>query len=300
MAGWNFFSNYFYGKPGQRDFTEADLPENRVQLFREVLRVRRGSLVGLNLLYLLIWIPAIFWTFLNLVQLYQMDAAELAQGAGSLMTAWLLVMFPLTAITGPFNMGISCVLRSWARDEHSFVVADFAAGMKANWKQGLIFGAISGAMPLLGWICLRFYLAMAAGNPLFYLPLAVTLIVGLIWFLSAQILPSMLVSYEQGFVSQLRNAVLMTLAALPRAIGIRLATLALPLAALIALLVFPAAFGWVTGAAVVLYLIIMPAFNKLITASFANALCEKYLNPQIDGARVNIGLRPKHETEDAK
>ena len=62
MAGWNFFSNYFYGKPGQRDFTEADLPENRVQLFREVLRVRRGSLVGLNLLYLLIWIPAIFWT----------------------------------------------------------------------------------------------------------------------------------------------------------------------------------------------------------------------------------------------
>lgn len=303
MAGWNFFGNYFYGKPGQRDFTEADLPANRLQLFRDVLQVRRGSLVGVNLLYLLAWIPAIFWTFLNLVLLYQLDAADPAAftaAAEGLMMKWLLLMFPLTAITGPFNMGVSCVLRCWARDEHSFVVSDFAQGLKANWKQGLLFGAVSGVLPLLSWICLRFYLAAASENLLMYLPLALTLIVYLMWNMAAQILPTMLVGYEQSFPAQLKNAVLMILADLPRAIAIRLATLALPLAAFIVLLAFPAAFGWVAGAVVVLYLIIMPAFNKLITASFANMLCEKYLNPQIDGAKTGIGLRPKHETEEKK
>ena len=58
----SFFKNYFYGKSGQRDFTEQDLPTNRMQLFREVLKVRRSSMVGLNFLYLLCWIPAILWS----------------------------------------------------------------------------------------------------------------------------------------------------------------------------------------------------------------------------------------------
>ena len=38
------------------------------------------------------------------------------------------------------------------------------------------------------------------------------------------------------------------------------------------------------------YALILPALNKLIWASYANALCEKYLNPKIEGARTNIGL----------
>ena len=41
------------------------------------------------------------------------------------------------------------------------------------------------------------------------------------------------------------------------------------------------------------YLVFMVAFNKLITVSYANWLCETYLNPRIEGARTNIGLRPE-------
>ena len=45
---------------------------------------------------------------------------------------------------------------------------------------------------------------------------------------------------------------------------------------------------------VLLYLTFMVAFNKLITVSYANWLFETYLNPRIEGARTNIGLRPEN------
>ena len=54
----NLLQNYFHGKPGKRDFTEADLPASRTALFFSALRVRWRSMFSLNLLYLLCWIPA--------------------------------------------------------------------------------------------------------------------------------------------------------------------------------------------------------------------------------------------------
>lgn len=293
----NFFNSYFYGKSGKKDFTVADLPANRLQLFRDVLSVRRGNMVSLNLLYLLFWIPALFWTFLNLIQLYQLDpaAADFNANLHSIIFSWLLVMFPLVAITGPFNMGVSFVLRTWARDEHSFILSDFAAALKENWKQGLLYGAINGAVPLLVYICGRFYLGMADASIVYYLPLAVVLIAALLWVLSAPNLPVMIVTYRQGFAFQMRNAVLMTLAELPRTILVRLCTLAVPIVLYILLMLVPSALGAATGIAVILYALFMLSFNKLIDASFANYLCEKYLNPRIEGARTDIGLRPKEE-----
>lgn len=298
MAFPNFFKDYFYGRSGKRDFTESDLPENRIQLFRDVLSVRRGSMVGLNFLYLLIWIPAVLWTLLNLIQIF--SPAEGAAGNYLLQLGftYLVGLCPMIAVTGPFNMGASYVLRNWARDEHSFVLSDFAAALKENWKQGLIFGIISGLVPLLTAVCIWFYLNMAETSMLFLLPLAVTLLAALIWSLSAMILPTMIVTYRQGFFAQLRNAVLMILAALPRAILIRLATLALPLLLAVFIMLSLPFSGIFAALVLVLYAIFMPAFNKLIHASFANALCEKYLNPRIEGAATNIGLRPKKKIED--
>ena len=64
MSG--IMNNYFYGKAGKKDFTVSDLPANRYQLFKDVLKVRWGSLISLNLLYLIIWIPAAVWTAMNI------------------------------------------------------------------------------------------------------------------------------------------------------------------------------------------------------------------------------------------
>ena len=291
MAFKSFFDNYFYGKSGKADFTEKNLPGNRLQLFRDVFMVRKGSMVGLNLLYLLIWLPAAIWTFINVVQLASIDAQML----DSLVFTYLLILFPLIAITGPFTAGISFVMRNWARDEHAFAFLDFKKGMKDNWKQALLMSAINGALPLLLYICIYFYSGMAQGNAFFYLPVALVLIAAVIWNLGMLVLPTLMVGYRLNFAQLVKNSAILTLAALPRAIAIRLATLALPLLFLLLSIFVPSAASWLGAIVLAAYLIIVPSFNKLITASYANALCEKYLNPKIEGAQVNIGLRPKGE-----
>ena len=296
----SFFKNYFYGKSGQRDFTEQDLPTNRFQLFWEVLKVRRSSMVGLNFLYLLCWIPAILWSYLNLVQLSAIAAGISDANLGDLIYSYLLVLFPLIAVTGPFTMGASRVMRNWARDEHAYAAGDYFAGVKENWRQGLLYGLINGALPLLVCICWNFYTGMAGGSPLFYLPLAIALIAGLLWILSAQLMPTLIVTYRLRFTGVVRNAVLMTLAALPKAIAVKLATLAIPVVLLLLMQFAPAALRWAVPAALVLYAIFWLSFNRLITASYANACCEKYLNPKIEGAGVDIGLRRTEHGEESK
>lgn len=291
MAGFNFFKNYFYGKSDKRDFTEGDLPTNRLQLFKDVLMVRKGSMVGLNFLYLLIWLPAVVWSFINILQL-QIQPPETL---GSLLFTYLLLLVPMIFITGPFRIGISYVMRNWARDEHAFPFLHFKTGMKENWKQSLLISLVDGLLPLVVYVCVYFYAGMAKDSVVFYLPIAIVLIAALVWVLSAQLLPTLIVTYRLSFLQALRNAVLMTLAALPRAILIKLATLALPILTGLMMFFFPAALNYVLPISIVLYAVFMLSLNKLITASYANMLCEKYLNTKIEGAPVDIGLRAKDE-----
>ena len=127
------------------------------------------------------------------------------------------------------------------------------------------------------------------------LPLAITLIAALLWSLISMILPMMIVTYSQSFFCHVRNALLMTIAALPRALLIRLATWTLPLVSILLSSTFMG--GFPIALAAILYMVFMLAFNKLIHVSFANALCEKYLNPKIHGAATGIGLHPRKEAK---
>lgn len=293
----NFFQNYFQGKPGKQDFTAADLPKNRATLFFSVLGVRWRNMFSLNFLYLVCWIPAIIWTFINIVQLnYQLGlqgSAISSDFLGNLLFSYLLVLFPLSAFTGPFTAGISYVTRNWARDEHSFVWLDFKAAVKANWKQALGVSVISSALPVLVMVCVDFYMQAAAQSAVFYLPVALVIIAALVWLLSSQLMYMLLISYELKFTQVIRNALLMTFAALPQAVLVRMATAIVPLALVVSFFFFPAALSWLMPAAICMYGLFWLSLNRLLTASYANAMCEKYLNSQIEGAKMNIGLRPE-------
>ena len=53
-----FMNNYYYGKSGKGDFRKEDLPQNRRQLFLDTLKTRLSGLCRINLLYMLIFLPA--------------------------------------------------------------------------------------------------------------------------------------------------------------------------------------------------------------------------------------------------
>ncbi len=294
MALKNLMNNYFYGKQGQGDYTVANMPQNRRQLFGEVFKVRWSGLFGVNLLYMIIWIPAIAWTMLNVAAILNLaqngDTTELP----SLINTWLLILVPCVAITGPFDAGVTYVLRNWARDEHSFVLSDFKDALKANWKQALGVSVIGGLLPFLLYVCWTFYNSMLASSMVFIVPVALVLLVGVLWNLASMLMMPMLITYDLKLKDVLRNSFLLTVAKLPWAVLIRLLTLALPLLGLAVSMLVPQTQNYVPVAVGAVYLVFMVAFNKLITVSYANWLCETYLNARIEGARTNIGLRPEN------
>ena len=62
-------NNYYYGKSGKGDFRKDDLPHNRRELFRDTLRTRLSGLCRINLLYMLIFLPAMILIMINFTNL---------------------------------------------------------------------------------------------------------------------------------------------------------------------------------------------------------------------------------------
>lgn len=298
MAIRDLMNNYFYGKQGKADMTVADLPANRRELFFTVFKVRWSALTGVNLLYLIFWIPAILWTGYNLMAVVGMQAAEagtyVREDYMGIVTTWLMVLFPCIAITGPFNAGVTFVLRNWARDQHSFVLSDFKDTVRDNWKQALAVSSVSGILPLLIFVGVRFYSDRLTFSALFVVPIGVMMVVGALWSLATMLMYPMLITYDLKLRDVIRNSLLLTLAKLPFAVLFKAITLIVPALLLTLLELAPAIQNYVLLVGALLYIGILPAFNRLVTVSYANWLCETYLNTRIEGAQTNIGLRPEN------
>ena len=275
----SFCNNFYYGKAGKADFTPDQLPKNRVELFFSTLRVRFGGLFGLSLLYSLFCIPALIWSYINVQMLFY------AENPLNYMTTYLLIMIPCLGICGIGAPGLMYILRNWARDQHSFTLSDFKDAVKGNWKQGLAVGLINGLSLFLMWISYSFYGQMAATSSLiFVIPQAMVIIAGCVWWMMNMIIYTMMVTYDMKFSQLVRNSAIMVVARLPLSIGIWLLSLLIPV--LIALLAPMGPFF------TMLYLMVLGyALNGFLYASYANSCFDKFLNPRIEGAQVNMGLR---------
>ncbi len=296
----SFFSKFFgagrFERAPGRDFRPEDLPDTRVKLFFDALGVRWSAMVGQNLFYLLFWLPAVIWSGVNLLTLVQMLAdapagADMGARVYSLAFTYLLILWPLIAITGPATAGASYVSRNWARGQHSFMVSDFMEHARKNWKQALFVSTVTGALPVLLLFLWRFYGALAESmSLLFVIPEVIVVIAAVLWLLMLQVVYTMMVTYRLTLRQLLGNAMRLALGKLPLFLGVRLLTSILPLAIAIVFLFFPERAAFPLAAGGFFYLVFGLALNRLLYASLANALCEEYINPGI-GAPVNIGMR---------
>lgn len=293
------FDRLYYGKAGKRDYSEMDMPKNRIALFFLVLKDRFFDLVKENLLQLIFWIPFLLWTMLNITAIQSLDMsayAEAENGSASVLSSlssflvmWLIGLIPSLLITGPSSAGAAYIMRNWARDQHAFLFSDFKDAFKSNWKQALGVSLITSLLPIVLYTAVIYYSQMAAGNPLMFVPMIVVLSFALMWTLMLPLLYALMIGYEMSFKVLIKNAFLMAAATLPKMVLARLIT-AVPLILFVAGLYF--------GNVILLiimgfyYLLFGFAFSKLVYASFANGIFDKYLNPHIEGAAVNVGLRP--------
>ena len=353
-------NNYYYGKSGKGDFRKEDMPETRMQLFWEMLRTRLASLVRLNLIYAVIWLPAIIVILVNAGNIWdslQMQSAMItytyseyselaaekgiemnlseedynlyreslliindpsyeeyldrvgrenavlsqeqfisykqstATGLQNSLLKLLMWLIPCIAITGPFTAGVSYVTRNWARDEHAFIWSDFKDAVKANWKIPLVLSLITGLLPAgiyAGWIT---YGNMVPDNTLMLVPQALVVLVGILWSLMITYMHPITVTYDLGFKGVLRNGFLLAVARLPFSVAIRLLHCVPAVVAFLAV--------WFFGLDPLLALVILSAYyiligfglSRFVTASYTNAVFDRFINSRIEGAKVNQGLR---------
>lgn len=299
-----FFDRLYYGKAGKRDYSEMDMPKNRVSLFFLVLKDHFFDLIKVNFLQLVFWLPFLIWTYINLMAIQAIDTQTLMEAEngtqqllemmGGYFMMWLIGLIPCTAITGPSSAGAAYVMRNWARDQHAFLFSDFKDAFKSNWKQALPVSVITALVPVLAYTAVVYYGTLASHNIVMLLPLILVFSATLMWVLMLPLLYPMMIGYELRFSALLKNALLMAAARLPQLLGARLITF-IPIAVLF--------MGVYTGNAVVIlvislyYMLFGFAFSRLVYASVANSVFDKFLNPRIEGAQVGMGLRP-HTEED--
>ena len=299
-----FFDRYFYGKAGKRDYSEMDMPKNRVSLFFLVLKDHFFDLIKINFLQLVFWLPFLIWTYINMVAIQTIDAQallemengtqQLMSTMGSYLMMWLIGLIPCTAITGPSSAGAAYVMRNWARDQHAFLFSDFKDAFKSNWKQALPVSIITALVPVLAYTAVMYYGTLASSNTVMLLPLVLVLSATLMWVLMLPLLYPMMIGYELRFSALLKNALFMAVARLPQMLMARLITF-IPIALLF--------MGIYIGNGVLIlvmslyYMLFGFAFSRLMYASVANSVFDKFLNPHIEGAPVGMGLRP-HTEED--
>ncbi len=353
-------NNYYYGKSGKGDFRREDMPETRMQLFKETLRTRFASLIRLNLLYALIWLPAMFvifrfcsllyssindinvysatyqeytdWTTANNIDAYSEDEFNLRKGeaavllrdydlykkvypnttqeqfaeqcssessfldyVSNLLFKYLAILIPCIAITGPFTAGLSYVTRNWARDEHAFIWADYKDAIKGNWKIPLVISSITSLVPLLVFECWRFYGNLANSNAIMAIPQVIAILCGAFWSISVTYMYPLTVTYDYKLKDVLVNGIKFGEFRLPFSIGIRL----LHCVPLVIFFLAQYLFGMDMMMAVIIlgvyYILIGFSLSRFITASYTNAVFDRFLNSRIQGAKVNQGLK---ETDD--
>lgn len=327
-------NNYYYGKSGKGDFRKEDLPQNRKELFSATLRTRLSALFRINLMYMLIFLPMMIMLMYfgttgiqvmsQAVQIETNDYAAYTESmkaaeqevriseeeynklkadgfdyrayAESLIFRMLIWLIPCFAITGPFTAGLSYVTRNWARDEHAFIWTDFKDAMKANWKQSLVLSVITSVLPMLIYVGWTYYGKVAEQNMILIVPQALVVLVGLIWAISITYMHPLAVTYELKMKDVIRNGLLLGVARLPMSIGIRLLhCIPLAIGAAVFLLWNPmfgmlGLFGY--------YFLIGFALSRFVTASYTNAVFDKYINSRIEGTKVEHGIYHAEEDED--
>ncbi len=292
MSG--MMNKFYYGNAGKADYTPDQLPSNRVALFMEMLRMHFGKMFGVNLACTIAALPALLWSYMNIqvitdqITLAAADPTAAATLSSTLLSygiTYLVILIPCLMISSLFSPGVIFILRNWSRDQHTFTFSDFWDAVKTDWKGGLLLGLLNGLVLLLTLVGFMVYGNMTqSGNPMGYFFQTVIVILCCIWWMANMLIMPMMVTYDMGFGTIIRNSLIIVLSRLPLSVLIWGLSIGVPL--FVAIFV---PYGMV--AVVIFYLLFGFAFTHFLHVSYANSCFDIHLNPRIEGAQVNMGLR---------
>jgi len=280
----------FYNQSSGRAYSPEDKPETRGELLKLVLRDHFFSLMPMNFVLLGICLPAVVWGITGFFYILQdLGASGTIVDFLSLSRTWVLILIPCIAITGPVVCAMSILLRNLARDNARQKKAVFMEALKDNWKQALLLSCITSLMPTLLWAAASFYVPMM--GRMASVPLLLTGLVFAIWLLTLPTLYMMIGTYENSLISNLKNALALTLSHLPMVSGLRILCILPAIIMFFSLMIGSKLFSILLFIGCVWYIFFGFGLSRLMYAWMANKLCEENLNTMIEGADTHIGMK---------
>ncbi len=250
------FGFYNYNKPG-KGVNPRDPKQPRVPLFFELLFSKLGRLAKLNLLYILLMIPALLVTMLVMgivassltdaaVPIYaevlgigkpDMSNAELVVSlagfdamARLVLTLWFAVFFGM----GPATAGITYVLRNNAREEPTWLWSDTWRNLKSNFKQSLALWVIDLLVFVLMIVSFDFYSTVGTWG---MIAKAILVFVTVLYLMLHIYVYQMMITFELPLKHIMKNSLILSLMNAPKTL-LLLAILAFIHIALPVLIVF--------------------------------------------------------------
>lgn len=127
----------------------------------------------------------------------------------------ILAGLPLIALS-PFLAGLTYETRNFIREEHVFILHDFVAKLKENWKQFLVNGLICYVVYEILGISISFYLRNQAkiGTAFLVFASAVSLMILFIFTAMQFYIPLQIVTFDMKLRQMYKNAGIFSIAAL--------------------------------------------------------------------------------------
>ena len=302
-----FVARLLEGKERSEEYARSTLPTNRFQLFWDIFKGNFGKVVKCNLLILLFFLPMMMLLFFGGIyagiDLYPFGsnltvgypATPDVQGLPELLafqtdSAMLFGVILTSFIAAVGLAGGMYVARNMVWTEGIFVTNDFWRGVKLNYKNALqtaLFFTIT--LFVSKMVINSANLALVTNS----LPkwqevwMRISIVVSYIFLAFAAMMSFWMialgVNYVQGFFTMLKNAALITLGSLLQTVFFGVIAIAPFL-----LLLIKSSF-LMTWALVVLVLFAF-SWALLVWLDFAQWLFDKYINPKIEGAKVNRGI----------
>ena len=226
--------NVNYNKPGKG--IDKDAPKKKgLNLFYDIYFRKFWDIIKLNLLYLVTSLPCLVIIGLlaggiaNDITAKYMPLVAQAMGLSSVDVTnpdlAKIVMFFDAGIrlftglafivfvgAGPMTAGLAHILKCFVNEVPVFLVSDYFAAVKSNWKQALAVWIVDIAVYTFAYYAVRFYGSM--GAPMMYMKYVLYVLIFFFTILHFFIYHLML-SYKIPFMQLYRNAALFAIPSFP-------------------------------------------------------------------------------------
>ena len=217
MGKW--YNKIFVGNPNKEDFSSKDLPKTRLDQFLDVVKLRFGGIVTVNLLFVLFAIPLILWLMYFWFMFTYVPNPETGETYAVDPGIWMMILLGnviFYTIMGPAQAGMYYCLRNWIWNERATAGEHFWKEFKRSWKRSMALNFFNSALLYAGYWWLLLCSNYMDKYPMLKFASITIIVVLIIYYMSTIYQYPQLVTYDLKVKQIIKNSFIYMIVQFPR------------------------------------------------------------------------------------